>query len=223
MKNLELWHGAHNTFLVTHSLQNLRKINIIELCNTHQTEGLILLKMHKKNIYMKFYDRDGITNNCGNGLRVAAQYSYEKGLALSRGKIFVGIRRFDYSIKNNNVTIKFSNPIKRNGMWNVGGVLHKVIIVNSFENIKIKARLLRNKYQCNITFIRKINRNFFAQTYETGVEDFTASCGTGAIAAALETKNSLIFMPGGLLRVVCRRNDIFLRGPAKKLKEIAYE
>ena len=52
------------------------------------------------------------------------------------------------------------------------------------------------------------------------MEDFTASCGTGAIAAALALKKEYIFMPGGLLKVKLRNGNVRLSGKTTKIKEL---
>ena len=83
---------------------------------------------------------------------------------------------------------------------------------------KKQAPLLRKKHATNITLVKRLNKAVFAQTFEMGVERFTASCGTGSIAAALETGASQVFMPGGLLKVEQTPSTIFLTGRAERIR-----
>jgi diaminopimelate epimerase len=216
---MEIWHGANNLFLIK-SGNKILKNKIKELIKKNKTDGLILVNiLSKRYIDMKFYNPDGSIDNCGNGLRVAAKYCYDKKYVKKQGKIFSFKQNFEYFIKDN-VTIIFDNIKKEKNLWNIGGVLHKVYRVKSIKNSREKAIKLREKYDANITLIREVNNKTFAQTFERGVENFTYSCGTGAIAASLFTKKEEIFMPGGLLKIKNKNNKILLIGNAVKIKNV---
>ncbi len=238
MNNFEIWHGNHNRFIlffnikefdvnppfqgrVAHRFFNkktLSKSNIIKLCKKHNAEGLSFLELKSnKKLIMKFFNPDGSRDNCGNALRVCVFATHTKGLVENNGTIYSFGRSFRYNIIGEEVKVEFSKVWKINNCWNIGGVIHKVIIVDSLENFKTKASSLRKKHRANITFVKKINQGIFAQTFETGVEDFTAACGTGSIAAALETGESKIFMPGGLLKVEKTNSGISLTGRIERL------
>ena len=217
MSNIEIWHGTNNNFAVLECAE-LETGIIKEICASFSTDGLILLQtLSMEIIFMKFYNPDGTQDNCGNGLRVAARYYYDKGLVSDNGKIYCFGRYFKYKIEGNNVKIGFDNISKEKEYWNIGGVLHRVFIVDSFEKWKNKARKLRKQYSSNITLVKIYQDNIFAQTFETGVEDFTYSCGTGSIAAFLETGISQIYMPGGKLIVKKLGERIILAGNAEKI------
>lgn len=77
----------------------------------------------------------------------------------------------------------------------------------------------------NITILkRRTSYSGAAKTFERGVEDFTAACGTGAVAAALTLANQKpgsyrIAMPGGELEVVWDGDHSRLIGPAVMIGE----
>ncbi len=218
---MELWHGTHNNFLVDETKNEIHKKDIIKYSKKYKVDGIIIVNLISKNlIKMKFYNPDGSLDNCGNGLRVAVKYFYDKDYIKKNGEIISLEQTFRYSIKDNKITIEFKsvNISKKNKIWNIGGVPHRLYRVRSIEEFREKARKLRDKYNVNITLMREINNNIFAQTFEVGVENFTYSCGTGSIAVALETKKSDIFMPGGLLKIRNEYKKVLLTGDAVKIK-----
>lgn len=79
----------------------------------------------------------------------------------------------------------------------------------------------------NVTFVREINKaSIHSVTFERGVEDFTLSCGTGAVAAAYsvlrgeEDTEIEVQVPGGTLSVVWKDGSPHLKGPAKIVAEL---
>lgn len=215
---MEIWHGTHNNFILYENKKILKR-DIIKHSKKYNVDGIIILNLISKNIIkMIFYNRDGTKDNCGNGLRVAAKYFYDKNCVNKTGMIISLGQTFRYYIKNNKITISFKNINKKNNIWDIGGVPHKVYKVKSIQDFREKAKKLRYKYNTNITLVREVNNNIFAQTFEVGVENFTYSCGTGSIAAALETGKKCIFMPGGLLKIRNKNKRILLTGNAIKIK-----
>lgn len=214
----EIWHGTHNVFGVFVDCSVVSTDEIKAISKKHQLDGLIFLTVRSENeILMNFHNPDGTPDNCGNGLRVAARYCYTRGLVNSSGIIHSRGQVFTYLIKDKKVTVAFPRTQKIQQLWNIGGVVHKVIRVKSLEHAKEEAQRLRTRENVNITLVKKLHNAVFAQTFEQGVERFTASCGTGAIAAALETGVSSIFMPGGLLKVEQTPSTVFLTGGAERV------
>ncbi|MEK6825419.1 MAG: hypothetical protein AABY00_01395 [Nanoarchaeota archaeon] len=219
MEQFEIWHGTYNIFGVFLESRKMSCQDIRRTCKKHHLDGLLFLHVGNENeIGMNFFNPDGSRDNCGNGLRVAAQVCKNKDLVGTSGIIHSLNLIFPFVIKNDEVTIAFPKVCKREDKWDVGGVLHKVVFTNSLERAKKNAPFLRKKYDSNITIVKKINNAVFAQTFERGVESFTASCGTGAIAVALETGTSEVLMPGGLLKIEQTPSTIFLTGRAEQVQ-----
>lgn len=111
------------------------------------------------------------------------------------------------------------------------GVPHFVVLVEDDTGVsKEICSLLRHHSDwgpagSNITLLKKISpHSGAARTFERGVEDFTAACGTGAVAAALTLADHKpgsyrIYMPGGELEVVWDGDHSRLIGPAILLGE----
>jgi len=81
----------------------------------------------------------------------------------------------------------------------------------------------------NVTFVRKIGDSHIeAKTFERGVEGFTKSCGTGAIAAAYsilrgeEGRALQVDVPGGRLYVIWKQGKPVLTGPARIVGEMRW-
>ena len=87
---------------------------------------------------------------------------------------------------------------------------------------KIKSLSRFTQEGVNVTFLRSLSANQLESvTFERGVEDFTLSCGTGALAAAYVAANGpsvqplQVQVPGGQLSVIWRSGKPWLRGPAQ--------
>ncbi|MBI5797475.1 hypothetical protein HZA98_01060 [Candidatus Woesearchaeota archaeon] len=217
----ELWHGAQNKFVLLFPRQELSFDKVKGLAKRFAVDGVICISK-KKQVAMQFYNPDGTKDNCGNALRVTAMFAYKNKLKGRKGIIFSQGKSYAFTIRNSSSKVFFENPHKKNGIWSIGNVRHKICIVDSFCKAKQKAIKLRNKFKCNITLVKKLSTGIFAQTFEVGVENFTASCGTGAIAAALEVQENKVFMPGGLLQVRRERESVSLEGKVKRI-EVSHE
>ena len=221
----ELWHGAHNNFIIRYYEKNIPRLmrcKIQELNRNYNTDGLIQITV-KKDILMKFFDPEGTLDNCGNGLRVVASFCFKNNLCKNKGIIISKGLRFPFVIKGEYPKIFFKDFKKEKGLWSIRKVKNKTIITRDFEESKKIAKSIRKKLDCNVTIIKMLENGIFAQTFERGVENFTAACGTGAIAAALSTNQSKIFMPGGLLKISKHKDFIALSGPTKMIGSIENE
>lgn len=111
------------------------------------------------------------------------------------------------------------------GAWLNSGVPHFVIAVSDLRELPASlCRRLRGHTDlgpagANITLLKARGpQDGEAVTYERGVEDFTAACGTGAVAAAYVLSQGRgavqLRMPGGTLDVVFGGPRPLLTGPA---------
>ena len=221
----EIWHGTNNKFIVLFCgsrFFNIQKDFIKDISIRYNLDGVVQIKV-LKDIYIKFFNPDGTRDNCGNALRVSAFFCYENRLVSNKGVIFSCGLKFPFEINGKKSKVIFQDIRKDKNKWIIGKVPHKVVIVKNFEESKGLAKKWRKESNCNITLVKIVNNILFAQTFEVGVEGFTASCGTGAIAASLSTGNKKIFMPGGLLEIDKSRHGVGLKGLVRKVGEVSNE
>ncbi|MEK6774792.1 MAG: diaminopimelate epimerase [Bdellovibrionota bacterium] len=205
-----------------------------------------------------FYNADGSSAEmCGNAARCAGQYCYEELKFVKKKIIFKtrsGIISCEKNEDNQFVVEMPSAKIIENEMqlstatsaekfmYVDVGVPHLVIEKNEAFLSKANeaqtlawAKAFREHPRlapagANVTIVQSRNNKKKAVTFERGVENFTLSCGTGAVAAALyfekKTPEGLheIHMPGGKLIVdFSNAEKPLLKGPSEKIKEFIYE
>ncbi len=178
---------------------------VITQCSEKEADGcLVLEKIRNGLVKIDYFDKDGTRNNCGNGMRVASIHSHNQGyfgdngfLETLDGLKFIKIR--------NGVSEVEIGRVKKTGniLW-VSGVPHVVFSHTDVTPNSVKR--MRVLYNANINIFKKIWNNVYNQTFETGVEDFTLSCGTGSVAVAHLFNLDKIYTDGGLLKI---RKDLF--------------
>ncbi len=219
---VEVWNGCNNRFVIIYSKKKVKVLSadqIVVICKRFSVDGLILV-YKKEYVNMEFFNPDGSRDNCGNGLRVVAAFAYRKGLVGKAGIIISLGAAFPFRIGPDEVSVIVRNIRADKDLLIVGGVPHKVIEVESF--IDLNASSLRYEHNANITFVKRVGDSIFAKTFETGVEGFTNSCGTGAIAAFLVMGKSRIFMPGGLLSIERLEGGVSLSGRIMREGSFSY-
>lgn len=186
-----------------------------------------------------FFNSDGSpAEMCGNAARAVTLYMSQK----------TGKGNFTFSTKAgeirsqmlSNGQIEIEMPAIKDFEWDIhtaanfdfvkAGVPHAVVEKSSLSDLtELKSQALAVKSLSrfsisgtNVTFVKKISPHHIETlTFERGVEDFTLSCGTGAVAAAYaflrgrEGKDVQVDVPGGTLYVVFRNGKPFLKGPAQ--------
>lgn len=108
------------------------------------------------------------------------------------------------------------------------GVPHCVIRVNELSSLqgqeaKLKPFITSPEFGdggANLTFYSEKSGELDSVTFERGVNNFTLSCGTGAIASAFVHQGSdnfeqVVKVPGGRLNVTYNSGRVTLGGPAK--------
>ncbi len=220
-----------------------------DICEKTKTDGFIFLRWQNQEsntLEWDFYNNDGsVAEMCGNASRCVAFYlktilkskTFDFILNTAAGKIYLKI------ISASLFEVQMTSLKKMNHshfFWCDTGVPHIVIPVddfNNYQNQKEFCKKLRfaadfKPQGTNVTLIETSSRQNYlkAVTYERGVEDFTAACGTGAMAAAFynfsfnNVKITDIEMPGGVLKMDL--TDItkpVMTGPANLLGDYTYE
>ncbi len=164
---------------------------------------------------MAFYNPDGTDGSmCGNGGRCAALFAYRNGIAGSEmgfevlGQYYKalvlddGVRLFFPPPKT--IRLNFKLPLKDETVtahYVHSGAPHVVVFIDDFENasylslddvpVKTLGQEIRlhgdfRPVGVNASFVSiDTDQRVHIRTFEKGVEAETASCGTGAVAAAI--------------------------------------
>ncbi len=245
--------GAGNDFLITDQnrvdnekkfLSNLQT-NIPKWCHRKfglGADGFCFLVSTEKNILdWHFFNNDGSSAEmCGNAACCIIHYAYKYKLTQPN-------KPFQFQIQGNILTGELTSsgearlhcktPQLIQKDLNIqgtqanhvhSGVKHLLIEENNIKDLKRLtpiAKKLREQFpDSNITFYKKpSSQNISCVTFERGVEDFTLSCGTGALAVSYlhnPNKSFSVQMPGGILKVLFENNQIFLTSPVYFISEV---
>lgn len=219
-----------------------------KICDRHfgvGADGFIFIEPSLKySLKWDFYNSDGSSAEmCGNAARCVAvwasqvaQFNNKNTLEAQCGTIELELLKEQYaSILMTPITdAKLNQKLKladHNLIYDFinSGVPHVVIVSDDLQITidKNLCSLIRNHsvFQpkgTNVTLYKELGLGKIqAISFERGVEDFTLSCGTGAVAAAYSyfSKNpSLqkvdVLVPGGELQVEFNDKKVYLKGPA---------
>jgi diaminopimelate epimerase len=213
-------------------------------------DGMVFLEKDKDaDFKWDFYNSDGSSAEmCGNAARAVSLYASDGGKNKKLNfNTRVGI--VEATVKSA-ATIEVRLPKIAEGKWNQvvswkgtqmyydfvrAGVPHVVVRVPNLDErsslrdfaLEIKRQPSFLKEGTNVTFVRLVsNAKVESVTFERGVEDFTLSCGTGAVASAHsvlrgeENSEVEVQVPGGTLSVVWRDGYPYLKGPARIVAEM---
>ena len=229
--------GAENSFLITRSdffkNKKLRLAEIKKICRSavpsDKSDGLIFLSSLSTEYWMwQFYNSDGSeAEMCGNAARCVMAYLQDEELAAEAitlktldGNVSVVVDSepevFSVKMPPTKILREQLHIQTHVGLLVDTGVPHFVIEAKPDFQLGRKLRFCSEVgvRGANITFVADCGDHMIqAVTYERGVEDFTAACGTGAVAAAVyfrqkdlanKTWNKSSYwvtMPGGILEI----------------------
>lgn len=155
-------------------------IDVVSLCNKYECDGYLKINSHQ----ISLFNKDNTNANlCVNGLHCFTQYLYELNQNYKIYALVMNHEVYKSEIINeypfiSKLTIKYPK-IYRNFV-NVGNN-HMVIFENNYDKSKIYCA----RYDCNINYVKIINRKCIeVKTYERGV-GFTLSCGSGNVSSAV--------------------------------------
>lgn len=228
----------YEEFLNLQRLSLMERKEFVESLKDKEAEGLAVLKSSNSYTFeCDFYNQDGSqAEMCGNLSCCLIFYAWETGLTQNEtfyfmlgeekvkafrysGKYWAGITEpssiksgFSVEFQGTTVSYNFVSP----------GVPHGVVewkdqlVPSVLRPLALKLRHknpIDEKAGMNVTFL-SVQRDHSPEaiTFERGVEDWTKSCGTGAIAAAMvfshkyplfQKRNVIpVKMPGGVLEVL---------------------
>ncbi len=158
-------------------------------------DGLVVLIPHEAyDFEWEFYNADGsYAAMCGNASRAVAHFAHEKGIAKDgKAEFLTGAGVIRATINGLYVVSDMTEPrvirtdIEEEGenWWLIdSGVPHLVAVRDNIGHFDlVKARALREKYNCNVNICKPDGDTMYVRTYERGVEDETLACGTGIVA-----------------------------------------
>lgn len=212
---------------------------ILSIChrqNGFGADGFVILKPHTDHAFQwDFYNSDGSqAEMCGNAARAVARY-YAYTHRVDQFQFLTKIGLIKAQVEQPNLTsglVHVHLPLWKEHQHVTTpipfsfvntGVPHAVVDAHQISDLeelkslalKIKALPQFQAFGVNVTF--KTNRQekntIQAITFERGVENFTLSCGTGAIAAAVchaqgkTPFDVVVHVPGGVLSVQARSGD----------------
>ena len=207
-------------------------------------DGMVFLEKDKTcDFAWDFYNSDGSSAEmCGNAARAVCLYA---SLILKKKKLKFRSRIGEiHAVVHSVKKIEVRLPAIKEEQWNQlvewkgaklnydfvrAGVPHAVVRVPNLDErnhlrefaLEIKRQPSFLKQGTNVTFVSLLSQNKVASvTFERGVEDFTLSCGTGAVASAHsvlrgeEDRPVQVQVPGGTLIVLWKNGQPVLIGPA---------
>lgn len=223
-------------------------------CERHEgigADGVVFLEPDRSfDFAWDFYNSDGSrAEMCGNAARAVSLYAF---LRTGKSELVFKTRigPVHANVKSRKKIAVELPPVRQEefSQWTNGGegsriqydfiragVPHAVVQVpnlDSGEDLTVLALALKRearfkKEGTNVTFVKTLAANKIASlTFERGVEGFTKSCGTGAVAAAysiLRGENNKVVqvqVPGGDLSVIWNEDRPILIGPAKITAEV---
>lgn len=198
-------------------------------------DGFLVLEKQTDGVHWDFYNSDGSSADmCGNAARAVAQYLMGADPSDSV-EFFTSVGKVS-ATKQTGEEIEVRFPIPHVPVKNLEshaavlintGVLHAVVKVGGLQDAEVLRKIgleIKSQYKqngINVTFYSPSDKQkMAATTFERGVEDFTLSCGTGALAAArvhlgLRDGTCEVNVPGGRLHVTFEGNQAILRGEAR--------
>jgi diaminopimelate epimerase len=222
-------------------------------CDRHNgigADGALFIEPHATlDFTWDFYNSDGsAAEMCGNAARAVSLYvsrqtgKTELKFLTVTGEVQGRIHSPEkIEVSLNPVTQEEWNQQSHNPNRQVtfdfvrAGVPHAVIRVPDVKDLEmLRSLALELKREArfqqegvNVTFVRARSQDVVESvTFERGVEDFTLSCGTGAVAAAHsflrseEGKSLEVQVPGGQLFVIWKNGRPHLIGPARIVAEV---
>lgn len=210
-------------------------------------DGFVILeKSNQADFAWKFFNSDGSTAEmCGNAARCAAKFAYINGIAgkkmsfqtmagIIKAEIIDGLLVKAELTKPYNITIDMHLNLDGNDLIvstiNTG-VPHTVQFVDNLESVDVQllgSKIRNHKYflpdGTNVDFCKIINNNNIAiRTYERGVETETLACGTGALAAAVISKEkgfvdypvNVKIKGGGTIKISLENNSYYINAEAR--------
>jgi diaminopimelate epimerase len=229
--------GLGNDFVVLDGPARLTGDEIEELCDRRFGIGAdgVLVITRDDPISMEYWNADGsAAEMCGNGLRCAARYAYDRGWATDRNFTIqtpIGMR--GVRVLADGVEAELGRP-SMSGPRTIGdadyeivdmGNPHAVTFVEAPGSADVDGtgRAIQAEFTegANVEFARVVDGGIEMRVWERGVGE-TLACGTGmaAVAAVAADRYGLsspiaVSVPGGQASIDIRDGVAWIVGPAE--------
>ncbi|MFZ9308802.1 MAG: diaminopimelate epimerase [Candidatus Nanopelagicales bacterium] len=244
-------HGTGNDFILFFDPSNelnLSQTQISKICNRHFGLGAdgVLIAVFDSVWFMDYRNADGsIAEMCGNGIRVFAEFLYQRNLIASVAhiKTRAGMKRVErvgentWSVEMGAITsdeisesLRFQDTSHKATSVNVGNP-HVVIQLDDFNILPDTLQwtevetLASHPEGFNLEFyVVNSDTSVSMRVLERGVGE-TLSCGTGVCAVGylhmqrIRKTKCEVNVPGGKLNVELQANGICLVGPAELIAD----
>lgn len=206
-----IMHGNGNVILVVDKQRSrladevIRPVVARALCETFTSikiDGIAFLDNSNQAIKMTFFDRDGTEEPmCGNGLRCSTRYAFDRGYIQGIDSFMTDDGRKWVSASTDHVEVSLGDgrefaQLDPATYFTFTSVAHLVAINDAIDAIDVKREGAGYRYDSalcsslnhpegvHVNFLEPHEQYVYVRTYEVGVEDETASCGSGAAASA---------------------------------------
>lgn len=168
---------------------------------------LVLEDSDKADFRMRIFNPDGSeVAMCGNGARCSALYAAINKWCAHNMRIATGAGIIEAAVKGNSVKLRVTDPKDITLNKDIGvdktifkahfintGVPHVVHFLEGIDEYPVREIGAKIRYHkvfkpegTNANFVKVLTDNSIkVRTYERGVEDETAACGTGSVASAI--------------------------------------
>ncbi|DAB39979.1 MAG TPA: diaminopimelate epimerase [Sulfurovum sp. UBA12169] len=191
--------GNGNDFIIFIAQEKADRSQLAKkLCHRQNgvgADGMVVVLPHPEyDFEWEFYNADGShADMCGNASRCVAHFAHEKGISKdNKAEFLTGAGVIRATINGLYVVSDMVEPqILREDIFEYGemwwlinsGVPHLVAVRENIDAFDLEqARILRQKYNCNVNICKIDGDTMHVRTYERGVEDETLACGTGMVA-----------------------------------------
>lgn len=206
-----------NTFAILVNKKYLGTKQIVAIADRDDVDGVVFLNK-SEHCSMRIYDRDGTFENmCGNALRATTLIAKKLGFVEEEDEIITDNGPKRITAHNNKVKVLIGDAKSGSSVFDIAGVPH--LVINSKPDPE-RDRALRTLLNANITCYW-VENGINYRTYEVGVENYTKSCGTGAVAVthALGLEKAALTSAQGRLFVEKIDDDYYLSGEVICLKQ----
>ena len=191
--------GNGNDFIIFIAQEKADRSQLAKkLCHRQNgvgADGMVVVLPHPEyDFEWEFYNADGShADMCGNASRCVAHFAHEKGISKdNKAEFLTGAGVIHATINGLYVVSDMVEPqILREDIFEYGemwwlinsGVPHLVAVRENIDAFDLEqARILRQKYNCNVNICKIDGDTMYVRTYERGVENETLACGTGMVA-----------------------------------------